>query len=155
MSSAVRAGSARSALLSVETCHLVSHATTPDVCSVVGILLSPLLGFLNGFVLIAPPVFGDLLIKRIITVRGGHESLDGEEDLRKKVDMLIRKSRQIKYGSNLNMKPFLLRQFLLLTALICKAGDHLFFRMSRQMRPKSSDRVNRQKISINYGLQIW
>ena len=87
---AVRVGSARSAPLSVVSCHLVSHATTPDVCSVVGILLGPLFGLLNGFALVVFPVISDCLVKGIITVRGGHEGLNGEENLSKKPDILIR-----------------------------------------------------------------
>lgn len=75
---------------------MVSHATTSDVCSVVGILLGPLFGLLDSFALVVFPVFCDCLIKRIITVRGRHESLDGEEDLSKKFDILIRKPIQYK-----------------------------------------------------------
>ena len=73
---------------------MVSHATTSDVCSVVGVLLSPLFGLLDSFALVVFPVVSDCLVKGIITVRGRHEGLDGEEDLDKKSDILIRKLKQ-------------------------------------------------------------
>ena len=65
-----------------------------------------MLGLLNGLGLVVPPVVGDCLIERVITVGGRHESLDGEEDLRSQVDIVNKRSMEIKYGTNLNSDRF-------------------------------------------------
>ena len=57
---------------------LVFTATTSDVCSVVGVLLGPFLGLLDGVLLILFPVVGDSLVERVVAVGGGEECLDGE-----------------------------------------------------------------------------
>lgn len=49
-------------------------------CSVIGVLESPLLGLLDGSVLVSLPGISDFLIQRIIQVWERHQGLDGEED---------------------------------------------------------------------------
>ena len=62
-------------------CHLFFHATTADVCSVVGILLSPFLGLLDGVLLILLPVVSDGLVERVVAVGSRQKCLDGKQDL--------------------------------------------------------------------------
>lgn len=70
----------------------------------------------DGTGLIVLPVVGDGLVKRIVDVGSRHQGLDREKDLTRRI------------GDQMAALDTL-------TALIWRAGDHLFLRMSRQMRP--------------------
>ena len=52
---------------------------SPTVCSLVGVLLSPLLGLGDGALLIGLPVVGNTLVEWVINVWCRHQGLDGEE----------------------------------------------------------------------------
>ena len=51
--------------------------------SVVGVLLGPLTGLLDGAVLVVLPVVSNSLVKRVLNVGGRHEGLDRKEHLRR------------------------------------------------------------------------
>ena len=53
-----------------------SNSTATDVYSVVGVLLGPLLGFLDGLSFVVLPVVGDGLVQGVVAVWSRHQSLD-------------------------------------------------------------------------------
>lgn len=55
------------------------HAVA-ELVSVVGVLERPLLGLLDGSLLVRLPGISDLLIQWVIQVGQGHQSLNGEQD---------------------------------------------------------------------------
>ena len=111
------------------------------------------------------------LIKGVIDVGCGHQGLDGKEDL--KHEQIILNIIQLVAGPVITSQSHAIQQIhgyqpvsksriakliveittpgfrITLTALIWSAGDHLFLRMSRQIRPVH--KLEKFKESVDFG----